>query len=192
VLAFLRTEMDSPRFGTQVRRALSQFGGLDLVRDHDLTSERQNRRRENALTAARGWRTGTGLFRGFPDDVEWRHGVMTPDEISRVRFINYSYWVELSGGSRRPGDVLPTLRAGRLPAWLTDLGTSWCWELSDRLAADGVVDDLIVMATPDLRDLVVLEGHARLAAMFVGGLEHRITVRAYLGLSSRIDEWDLY
>jgi hypothetical protein len=34
--------------------------------------------------------------------VDWYHGVLQPDEFSRVRFIDYSYWIELSGGSRRP------------------------------------------------------------------------------------------
>jgi hypothetical protein len=54
------------------------------------------------------------------------------------------------------------------------------------------VDDLIVMATPDLGELVMLEGHARLTAIFVGGLQQRLTVRAYLGLSAAIQQWDCF
>jgi hypothetical protein len=48
------------------------------------------------------------------------------------------------------------------------------------------------MATPDLSELVVLEGHARLTAIFVGGLQRRLTVRAYLGLSAAIRQWDCF
>jgi hypothetical protein len=192
VLAFLRGEIDSERFGTGVRQALVEAGGLELVYSPDLDSEQENRARERALSAARGWRTNTGLFTGFPEPVQWYHGRLPPDELSRVRFIDYSYWVELSGGSRRPGDVPSTLRAGKLPTWLVELGTSWCFELSVRLATAGVVDDLIVMATPDLRKLVVLEGHARLAAIFVGGLHRHLTVHAYLGLSAAIEQWALF
>ena len=147
--------------------------------------------RASALSVARGWRDAE-LFEGFPEAVNWYHGVMQPDLLSRVRFIDYSYWNELSGGSRRPADVLATLQAGKLPRWLTKLGTSWCFEFAAHLATTEVVDDIIVMATPDLSKLVLLEGHARLTAIFVGGLQDRLTVRAYLGLSEAIDQWSCF
>jgi hypothetical protein len=191
VLAFLRGEVDSERFGRDVERALAEVGGLQLVRRPDLSSERENRARERALAVARGWRD-SGLFAGFPDKVDWYHGVLPADALARVRFIGYPYWNELSGGSRRPVDVRPTLRAGRLPQWLSELGTDWCFEFAAGLAAVEAVDDLIVMATPDLGSLVLLEGHSRVTAIFVGGHERRLTVRAYLGLSPAIEQWGCF
>ena len=191
VLAFLRGEVDSERFGNDVRRALVDAGGLELVRNPDLHSEEENRARERALSAARGWRNAE-LFESFPESVDWYYGVLQADVLSRVRFIDYSYWNELSGGSRRPGDVLATLQAGKLPRWLTKLGTSWCFEFAAQLATAEVVDDLIVMGTPDLGELVLLEGHSRLTAIFVGGLQQRLDVRAYLGLSESIAQWDCF
>jgi hypothetical protein len=122
VLAFLRGEVDSRRFGDRVRRALEGVGGLRLVRQPDLGSDDENRARAQALAAARGWRDAQ-LFEDFPATVDWSHGVLRPDALAEVRYIDYSYWNELSGGSRRPADVAATLRAGRLPTWLTDLGT---------------------------------------------------------------------
>lgn len=188
VLAFLRGELGSDRFGDDVRHALSEVGGLGLVQRPDLGSDMENRARERALSAARGWRNAE-VFEGFPEKVDWYYGVLPPDLLERVRFMDYSYWNELSGGSRRPVDVLPTLQAGRLPPWLTELGTSWCFEFAAELATAEVVDDVIVMGAPDLCDLVLLEGHARLTAIFVGGLQRRLTVRAYLGLSAAIKQW---
>jgi hypothetical protein len=188
VLAFLRGEIDSDRFGNDVRRALVDAGGLQLVRSPDLDSEEENRARERALAAARGWRDSE-LFEGFPESVDWFHDVLPPDTLARVRFIDYSYWNELSGGSRRPADVLSTLRSGRLPRWLSELGTDWCFQLAARLATAQAVDDLIVMSTPELDRFVLLEGHARITAIFVGGLQRRLTVRAYLGLSPAIAQW---
>lgn len=191
VLAFLRGEIHSDRFGHDVERALVDAGGLQLLRRPDLSSERENRAREHALAVARGWRD-SGLFEGFPDKVDWYHGVLPADALGRVRFIKYSYWNDLSGGSRRPADVLPTLRAGRLPSWLSELGTDWCFQFAAQLATAEAVDDLIVMATPDLGSLVLLEGHARMTAIFVGGHQRRITVRAYLGLSPAIERWGCF
>ena len=191
VLAFLRGELDSGRFGDDIKRGLIDAGGLHLVQSPDLGSPEENRAREQALSAARGWRD-TELFDGFPQKVEWHHGVLPPDDLERVRFIDYSYWIELSGGSRRPADVLATLQAGTLPRWLTKLGTSWCLEFAAELATAEVVDDLIVMATPGLGELVLLEGHARLTAIFVGGLQRRLTVRAYLGVSEATKRWSCF
>src|SRR5262249_19163499 len=105
---------------------------------------------------------------------------------------DYSYWNELSGGSRQPVDVLPTVQSGRLPTWLAELGTDWCFELAAQLATAEAVDDLIVMATPDLDKIVLLEGHARLTAVFVGGLQQRIIVRAYVGVSAAIEQWGCF
>jgi hypothetical protein len=191
VLAFLRGEVDSNRFGLDVRRALDRVGGDKLVRSPDLNSEEENRARERALAAAKGWRD-SGLFEGFPEKVDWYYGVLPSDALSRVQFIDYSYWNKLSGGSRRPADVLPTLRSGKLPSWLRELGTDWCFEFATQLATAEAVNDLIVMATPDLGKLVVLEGHARLTAIFIGGLQRRLVVRAYLGLSPEIEQWGCF
>lgn len=57
VLAFLRGELGSPRFGEAVRAALDAAGGLSLVANADTTSENENRARAAALAAARGWGT---------------------------------------------------------------------------------------------------------------------------------------
>ena len=188
VWAFLRGELESTRFGSGVHRALADAGGLQLVRSPDLQSDEENRARERALATVRGWRSSE-LFDGFPEQVDWFHGVLPPEVLTRVRFIDYSYWNELSGGTRRPADVRATVRAGRLPAWMSELGTGWCFEFAARLATADTVDGLIVMATPDLGRLVVLEGHARLTAIFVGGHQRRLTVRAYLGLSDAVEHW---
>jgi hypothetical protein len=64
--------------------------------------------------------------------------------------------------------------------------------LAAQLATAEVVDDLIVMATPDLGKIVLLEGHARLTAIFVGGLQRRLTVRAYVGVSAAIEQWSCF
>jgi hypothetical protein len=75
---------------------------------------------------------------------------------------------------------------------LTDLGTEWIFEFAERLEATRVVQDIIVMGTPDLTDLVLLEGHARLTALFAGGLQRDIAVKSYLGISDELSTWDCF
>ena len=192
ILAFLRGELDSPRFGDAIRDALETGGGIPLVSCADTASLQENEARRRALASTRGWATGAGLFAGFPADVTWTHGLLEHEELDRVRFIDYSYWVELSGGSRWPVEVVPTLRAGRLPAWMKDLGTDWCFQLAQTVGERSALDDLIIVGTPDLDRLVVLEGHARLTALFVAGLQHELDVSAYVGTSANIESWALF
>jgi hypothetical protein len=187
VLAFLRGEFASERFGVATRAAL---GREQLVTDPDLTSAAENDARRAALGRTRGWGLGTELFDGFPDDVTWTFGTLAPDELCRVEYIDYSYWNELSGGSRRPADVRATLEADRFPAWMRDLGLDrWyeaATEVGDRL------DDLIVVGPPGLERLVLVEGHARLTALFMAGREREVEVTAYLGVSPTIDSWGCF
>ncbi len=192
VLAFLRGELNSERFGDAIRQALVDAGGLQLVQNPHLESVNENQARARALARARGW-PDLELFEDFPRAVDWYHGVLPPQDLERVRFIDYSYWNALSGGSRRPCDVLPTLESGRLPRWLTQLGTHQHLEFACRLAtADVLEHDLIVMATPDFSELVLLEGHARVTAIFVGGHQRRLIVRSYIGVSPDIRQWGCF
>jgi hypothetical protein len=192
VLAFLRGELSSDRFGEAVRAAVAEAGGVRLVTAPDLTSSSENSARRAALGAARGWGTNEGLFDGFPNDLSWTHGYLEVEELERIRYIDYSYWIELSAGSRRPADVLPTLQAGNLPSWLTDMGTDWCYDLAELLERGGTLHDLIIVGTAGLEELVVLEGHARLTALFVGRLQERLPVSAYVGASPTIRHWRLF
>jgi hypothetical protein len=75
---------------------------------------------------------------------------------------------------------------------MTEIGTDWCFELAERLSTATAVGDLIIMATPDFDDLVLLEGHARLAAIFVGELQGQLSVSAYVGVSASISQWQLF
>ena len=51
-------------------------------------------------------------FPGFPDNVRWEWIRITPAELAAVRYIEYDDRVELSGGTRLPGDAAARIRAG--------------------------------------------------------------------------------
>lgn len=193
ILSFLRSELDSPRFGPARRSALDRAGGTALVTSPDLRSDAENRARREALAEARGWGTDDEFFAGFPTDLSWQYAELEVEELERIRFIDYSYWTELSGGSRRAADVRATLQQPDcLPSWLVDLGLEWPYELAAVIAGEGVPGELIVVGTADLGDLVLLEGHARLTAIFVGGLQERATVPAFVGASNSIRQWQFF
>ncbi|MFD8813432.1 hypothetical protein ACFV23_18550, partial [Streptomyces sp. NPDC059627] len=100
------------------RRAHRAAGGRTerLLTHPDLSDPAANSARRALLAATRGYGEDRDLFENFPAHVTWTRALLTPDEMARVRYIEYSYWVELSGGSRRP--ALPArTNTARLRAW---------------------------------------------------------------------------
>lgn len=193
ILSFLRGELASSRFGQRTRSALDSAGGSVLATDPDLRSGADNQARRRALAEARGWGTNEGYFAGFPADITWQYAELEVDDLHRTRFIDYSYWTELSGGSRRAADVPAMLqRADRLPLWLREMGLEWPRELAAMTALNGMLGELIVVGTAELAELVLLEGHARLTALFAGGLQEQVTVPAFVGASGSIGQWKFF
>jgi hypothetical protein len=162
VSLFLRTELPAARFRDTLQALLDQAGLPErLVTAPNLDDPAENQAREQLLTQHRGYGTRTGLFEGLPHDVCWEWMAITPAELATVRYIDYDYWVELSGDTRLAVDAAPRIRAGVAP-----FGVSSDWALGmARAVADGArFPPLILVTTGPPGDLVVLEGHARLTA----------------------------
>jgi hypothetical protein len=116
IAVFLRGELDSDRFGGAIRGALARAGTQDdVVTMPDLGDEAENAVRRLLLTETRAYGTRDGVFSGFPDDVRWQRVVLAREELVAVRYIDWDYWLELSGGSRSPVDAARRIRDGFAP-----------------------------------------------------------------------------
>jgi hypothetical protein len=162
VALFLRTELPAARFRDKLR-ALLESNGLpeSIITDPNLDDDAENQARLRLLTQHREYGTRTGLFDGFPDDVSWQWMAITPAGLARVRYIDYDYWVELSGGTRLAADAAPRIRAGVAPFGVP---SDWALGMAREVARGAQFPPLILVTTGPGGDLVVLEGHARLTA----------------------------
>src|SRR5215510_14435111 len=162
VALFLRTELPAGRFRDTLRALLERDGLPEsVITDPDLGDDAEKQARLRLLTEHRGYSTRTGLFEGFPDDVSWQWMAITPAELARVRYIDYDYWVELSGGTRLPVDAAPRIRAGVAPFGVP---RDWALGMAEEVTRGARFPPLILVTTGPGGDLVVLEGHARLTA----------------------------
>jgi len=187
--AFLR-EADSERWARITEAALLAAGGTrQLVDRPDFSDQRENAIRAAALRSSRGWGDDVGMFQGFPTEVDWWHGELEPPEVERLRYVNYSYWKALSGGSRRVIDVEATLRRRQVPDWLNEMGTDWCYEIAQEYASGLVIPDIIVLGTPDLSSLVVVEGHRRITGIALSGVFRQRGIGAFIGTSVGAAAW---
>src|SRR5262249_57377138 len=122
-----------------------------------LGDDAENRSRLRLLTRHRGYGSRTELFDGFPDDVRWQWMAITPAELATVRFINYDYWVELSGPTRLAADAAPRVRAGVAPFGVP---SDWALGMAQAVAGGARFPPPILVTTGPGGGPVGLGGHA--------------------------------
>jgi len=171
VAAFLHAELDSDRFGAELRAALARAGADEtLVTAADLDDRAANERRRTVLGDYRGDYLGTVL-----DDLSWRRAELEPREVLEIHFIAWDYWLDITGGSRLPGDAAARLRAE-----------------GERPTHTRVAGPLIVVRAGPGERLVVVEGHVRLTALAMSPETIPVDVEILLGEGESVRRWGNY
>jgi hypothetical protein len=177
VATFIRAELGSPRHGSRLLAALdAERLDRSQVERPDTSDPAANAARRRVLAAYRGY-PDVGVFTGLPADTAWWWAALGPEELLHVRYIDRDYWVEVSGGTRRPVDAIP--RIGDSPRYR---------EIAAAVAHGRLPPELSLVGRPPGTDLVVLEGHVRLTAltMAVQHLPPELTV--LVGLAPAMDK----
>ena len=186
VAVWLGAEVHSDRFGVTVHSSLSRDGQpVELLTNPDLTDEQANASRLDLLREYSGFdQPDTSLetyLGGLPvRDLAWWRVRIDAADVARLHYINWDFWVEVTGGTR-----LATTFASAKPAEPGATDTA----LRDAFVAGAPVPEIILVDSgPDTR-LVILEGHVRATAMAMAGdgLKGRT---ALLGRSTVVaDQW---
>ena len=190
ISVFLACELGSFRFGDNLRQLLkTDAADPAAIEAPDLESEQQNNYRRRLLGEVRGLGRNTALFHGFPDDVTWERCLLTPNEVSRIEYCNYSYWLELSNGTRKPADG-----AARINQGVKEIMRQSTQNFRRGAAAlrAGTKFREMILATHDRTHLVVIGGHLRLTAYMMEPLLVPDELEVILGYSDRMTDWHLY
>jgi hypothetical protein len=184
IACFLSGELSSPRFGQNLRSHLTAGGQAERLLTHpDLSDAGANLARRALLAATRGYGENRDLFENFPAHVTWTRALLSADEAARVRYLDYSYWVELSGGSRRPADAAARIEAG-LRAF--DVPNEPFLDAARALIGGERFPPLILVGERQ-DDLVCLEGHLRLTAHALAGFP--AGVECLVGTAPAMGRW---
>lgn len=180
IASFLRGELNSPRFGDRLKRALVAQNAMPDLIFADTTDEVANRMRRDVLVAYRGWGRYESLFGGLPaEDVEWMW-VELEEEDLRDRVFTISYYFEETLGTRRLVEIAEMKRRN-------DPGSPT--PILDDVRAGPLPEPPILMGDAELHRLVILEGHSRMISYLVDPSAVPFPIRAMVGVSSRISEW---
>jgi len=189
VAVWLGAEIDSGRFGATVRTLLKHAGRpAALLTTPDLTDERANAARLNLLRECRGFdQPDTSIvtyLEGVPvRELTWWRVRIDATDVARLHYINWDFWVEVTGGTR-----LATMYAAAKLAETNGPGALHA-ALRDAFVAGALVPEIILVDSgPDTR-LVILEGHVGATAMATAGDDLKPRT-ALLGRSKVVaDQW---
>ena len=189
--SFLVGELGSERFGPALARVLAEHGyASTLLTRADLSDQSENEQRRRVLGEFRGYGEDRELFEGFPEDVSWQHVLLSRSEVLGVRYIDYSYWNALSGGTRRATDAAEFIRSGGLV--FGHMPTGQFLTAAAELRKGVTWEPIICVRAGEGDPMVVLEGHARLTAMALASDCLTDEVPVLLGTSTAIVNWPCY
>ncbi|MGN1107532.1 MAG: hypothetical protein ACI4RH_12855 [Huintestinicola sp.] len=113
ILSFLQGELDSRRFCAELETAISKLGiGREIITNGSILSEEENLLRKRLLGEYRGY-PSSGIFTDFPHITEWIYAEFAENDLDNMRYIDYSYWNELSDGTSRPCDAAKNILRGK-------------------------------------------------------------------------------
>ena len=157
IAVYLTAEIVSERFGGRIM-ALLQRDGMhrNIVEAPDITNVRENAYRRQLLAGYRPY-----VFEELPSHTVWYRALLMREEVANVRYIDYSYWNEISNGTRLPAKAIEAIKAGRV---LYGESTQVFLSVAQALREGAHFPELIVVGTAPDAQLTVYEGHVRLTA----------------------------
>jgi len=190
VLAFLRAEIDAPRYAGGILAhlknvALSRQNLIDVA---NLKNEFDNHARAICLAATRGYGLNDRLFRGYPNDVTWRRFDVRLNELSHFLYANYHALTEVAGESRLVSDA-----ASRILGGLGDLSAEARQFIEgvpivvERVKAGWQFPELVAVRDTHSQEIVLMEGHTRATAYVIS--QSPSSVRVLIGSSPSMYEW---
>src|SRR6266699_3060458 len=183
VAAFLTAEVASARYGPRIREILARLGRpLAVVTQPDLVDEDANAARRQILAAYREYPSGD-VFTGMPADVRWYRAALTPAELDTVKYLDYSYWTDFSGGTRLAADG-----ARRLGFWQDQPAGSIYRQVAENARDGRLPPPIIVIGEPGPANLVVIEGHKRLTGLLLCPQWLPAELEVVLGIVSHHDK----
>ncbi len=162
IAVFLAAEVTSERYGPQIRAILTGLGQPPGIAGHpDTRDDAANAIRRQVLAAYRSYPAGD-VFTGMPADVAWHHAALTPAELATVRYIDYPYWTEFSGGTRLAADG-----AYRLGPWQDMPPGTIYRQIAENLRDGKLPPPIILLGEPGPVNVIVIEGHKRLTGLLL-------------------------
>lgn len=166
ILNFLQGELESDRFSGKLNTIINNLNlSTDLIINANINDATENENRKKILAKFRGYGNNLSLFENFPNIEEYKFAQMYYEDLSNVKYINYSYWNELSLGTSLPRFAAKAIFDGVEP-----------YDVSNKPFLNGLDEfkngrrfQPVILLTSDYKEFIILEGHSRITIYALAG-----------------------
>lgn len=187
LIEFLKAEYNSERFAAQIKQTLNTLGFDEkIITLPDSDSSAENLKRKRLMGAFRGYGLNQDLFENFPSVSEYSLCSFSLDDLERIRYIDYSYWNELSCGTHSPQTAAETIRRG-IKIYGQD--NDDFLKAAEYIKSGGTFPAMFFL-TCDFKLFIIAEGHLRMTAYALAS-EYFRDVKAIVGKCSfdELNKW---
>lgn len=186
----LQYNIGSFRFKSRLKKLLKQQKlDMKIVTDPDLKNNSENKLRKQFVQSLDGSDIGGYLDRNFPNNVTWKKAQLNKKDLQTIKYIDYSYWNELTNHTRLVRDGAESIKKGVI---IFNKSNQPFWDAFEALKQGKKFPAPILVSLNTTSDLVVIDGHLRLTVYL---LDERYTpnkIEAIIGYSENFLSWDLY
>ena len=177
---FLKAEYHSERFSERIKKVMKELL-LDesIILSADLNNANENIARKKLLGEFRGYGLNRKLFENFPNEIQWSLCNFESHDLVNIRYIDYSYWNELSKGTHSPLTAAQTILDG---TEIYNQSNEGFLRAAEYIKSGGKFLRPILL-TSDSEHFVIVEGHLRITA-FALAPEHFNHVECFVGKCS--------
>ena len=188
IYEFLRMEIASIRHSKQIMDILNELSlPIEIITNGNLISQQKNAARAEVLNCFRGYGRNEALFTNYPAKVDWVWATFGKDDIEKIKYIEYSYWNELSNYTGSPNEAAKMIKAGKI---VYDVPNDGFIEAARELKNGHLFPPLICLTDEAESRYILLEGHLRMTAYALEP-EFFQNVPALVGYCSgeELDKW---
>lgn len=190
ILTFLKSEIDSKRFGEKVWSGLKKFNSSEsLIFEADLNDENQNYIRRQILDSYRKYSSREELFEDFPIDILWQEELWEMENLLKSLYINYSYWNELSNQTRKPIIAAQNILAGKE---IFGVSNQHFLKFINQTQTINFANIILVKESQKSNKSVILEGHSRITIYALNQKIRPKQIQVLVGYSQNISNWGCF
>lgn len=161
IAEFLKAEYRSERFSERIKEIMNELSFSEsVILSADLNNAAENAARKKLLGEFRGYGLNRELFERFPAEINWSICNFVNGDLNKIRYIDYSYWNELSRGTHSPLEAAQTILSG---IEIYEQSNSGFVKAAEFLKSGGKFPRTILL-TSDFEHFVIVEGHLRITA----------------------------
>lgn len=122
------------------------------------------------------------LKKNFPDDLKWFKAEISREEIGNLRYVDYSYWIELTDHTHLVKDAVKNIQNGKV---VVEVSNDRFLEVAEQIRQGNVdFEPMILWGKDEHSPLIILEGHLRATAFGLADKKAPKMVRAIVGLQN--------